>query len=607
MSHRLLEDTESHQGTQKTLSSGGLLRMEPGLPYLIVYRQPPDRPDPGTRRLVATEASYLIAHAEEDEEVREMVREIAEAGSEEFGAFLVLEIWASDDPESHDFVVHAPDGPAPETVRRMVEALESVAALRPGLVVREDHDEERHPPGMERLLSIRESWKHEVLLVGIEVPPIYRDAETGALFPRFLRRVQHQLSRALRQALYEFVRVQTSSRVENPLALGTRTLPDAVWEVDRQLCELDHAFEPLLLMLPVNSAEAYKRFKASGFEKEPEFHYRLLPVDPDLMKRQLFNIELERIDDPAMADLCEDKRRELDTQFTMLRERGTPEYRLSSQRLYGTVDDRLRETALEILEKVPFPGPWKGDWVHAHAFREAAEKEIRWFAESYPEIDREVHVRPDISGLLVSEGNLMIGSKLRIPDARLEALIQHEVGTHVLTFVNGSAQPFEQLSFGLADYDEFQEGLAVLAEYLVGGLDRLRMRLLAARVLAAHSVQEGCTFVDTFRLLHDEHGYSATGAWRIALRVHASGGSMRDMIYLRGLVELIDLLRDGQDLGELYMGKLARRHIPVLRELRYRQVLREPPLQPRFLQDPAALERLENLRSGIPLTDMICL
>jgi uncharacterized protein (TIGR02421 family) len=176
----------------------------------------------------------------------------------------------------------------------------------------------------------------------------------------------------------------------------------------------------------------------------------------------------------------------------------------------------------------------------------------------------------------------------------------------VLTYVNGLAQPLEQLSLGLADYDELQEGLAVLAEYLAGGLDRLRMRLLAARVVAAHTVENGADFVETFRVLTREHGYSAGGAWHITLRVHQSGGFTRDLIYLRGLIDVLRLLQDGGDIEPLYVGKIAQKHIRIIEELRHRRILREPPLTPRFLDDPAAGERLARLRHGIPLTEMIC-
>jgi uncharacterized protein (TIGR02421 family) len=206
---------------------------------------------------------------------------------------------------------------------------------------------------------------------------------------------------------------------------------------------------------------------------------------------------------------------------------------------------------------------------------------------------------------MVSEGNLLIGETLMLDPSRVEALIHHEVGTHVLTYVNGAAQPLEQLSLGLADYDELQEGLAVLSEYLVGGLNALRMRLLAARVLAARSVEEGGEFVDTFRLLTREYGYSPGGAWHITTRVHTCGGFTRDFIYLRGLVELMEHLRGGGELEPLYVGKIARKHIPVIEELRHREVLHDPPLLPRFLDDPEARDRLAAVRDGISLTQMV--
>jgi uncharacterized protein (TIGR02421 family) len=206
---------------------------------------------------------------------------------------------------------------------------------------------------------------------------------------------------------------------------------------------------------------------------------------------------------------------------------------------------------------------------------------------------------------MVSEGNLLIGESLMLDPSRVEALLHHEVGTHVLTYVNGSTQPLDLLSLGLAGYDELQEGLAVLSEYLCGGLTPLRMRLLAARVVAAHCVEQGAEFVDTFRLLTREHGYSHDGAWHIAVRVHACGGFTRDFIYLRGLLELMRYLREGGELEPLYIGKMAQKHIPRVEELRARGVLCEPPLTPRILRDPVARQRLRAVRDGLPLSQLI--
>jgi uncharacterized protein (TIGR02421 family) len=602
----IIERIERGQGARHTFSKGGVLTIDRGLPYLIVYREPSGREDDGTERLVATEAAYLIGRRGEEDEIEEAVRRVAESGSTVYGAFLVLELWSSPDPTSRRLVVRAPDGPAPETVGKLVEALGSLGEIHDELELTIEFGDERQPAGLPPLLSVEESWQHEVLLLGLEVPPIYRDPESGATYPRYLRRLQHALSRALRQALYEFVRVQTSSKVQNHLALGTRTPPDTVWEVDRALCAIERSIDLLLLVSPVNGDAAWERFRAERFERNPEFHYRLLPSDPDLLKRRLFNLELETIDDPALADLLEDKRQELETQFTMLRERGAKTFRHSSRRLYGDVDDRLRATAEAVLEEVEPPARWRGEWVDADGFRRAAERELDYYRERHPAIRNTIEIRRDVSGLLVSAGNMLIGKDLRLRADRVEPLVHHEVGTHMLTYVNGSAQPLEQLALGLAHYDEFQEGLAVLAEHLAGGLDRLRMRLLAARVLAARSVQQDAEFVDTFRLLTRDYGYTPQGAWHIAVRVHASGGFTRDLIYLRGLLDLLELLQRGQAPRSLYIGKIAKKHLPIIEELRYREILREPPLTPRVFTDPAALDRLERVRRGIELKELVC-
>jgi uncharacterized protein (TIGR02421 family) len=349
-----------------------------------------------------------------------------------------------------------------------------------------------------------------------------------------------------------------------------------------------------------------ERFQRGRHERVPDFHYRLLPLDPDLLKRRLYDVRIEQVDDPALADLFEDKRQELDTQLTMLRERGAAGFRFGSQRLYGAVGDDLHAAASSLLDEVPPPsaGDAPAERVDAAGFRAAAQQELDHYRRQHHELDREIQIRRDLVGLMVSSGNLLIGKELSLDADRVEPLLHHEVGTHVLTWVNGSAQPLKQLAQGLAGYDELQEGLAVLSEYLVGGLSALRMRLLAARVLAARSVEEGADFVETFRLLTREIGYSTDGAWNIALRVHASGGFTRDFIYLRGLIRLLHFLADGGELEPLYLGKMAQKHVPVIAELRHRGVLREPPLRPRFLDDPAAVRRLATVRRGIELTQM---
>ena len=145
----------------------------------------------------------------------------------------------------------------------------------------------------------------------------------------------------------------------------------------------------------------------------------------------------------------------------------------------------------------------------------------------------------------------------RIPSSRVEALIQHEVGTHVLTYHNGRAQRLRHLYTGFAGYDALQEGLAVLAEYLVGGLSRPRLRLLAARVVAAHLMIDGASFVETFRTLDRTYDFAQRTAFVVTMRTYRSGGLTKDAVYLRGLRQILDYLAGGGDLEPLFVGKIA--------------------------------------------------
>jgi len=183
-------------------------------------------------------------------------------------------------------------------------------------------------------------------------------------------------------------------------------------------------------------------------------------------------------------------------------------------------------------------------------------------------------------------------------------LLHHEVGTHVVTYQNGARQPLRLLTIGLPGYDETQEGLAVLAEYLTGGLDPRRLRVLAARVVAVGKMLDGAGFLEIFESLRAEHQIPARTAWSIAIRVVVGGGSVKDAIYLRGITRILEALAEGSSLDVLFVGKLGLDHIPLIQELLDREVLQAPWVRPRWLDVPGAEERLDRLREGASVTDL---
>ncbi|MBZ0187863.1 MAG: DUF1704 domain-containing protein, partial [Candidatus Obscuribacterales bacterium] len=199
----------------------------------------------------------------------------------------------------------------------------------------------------------------------------------------------------------------------------------------------------------------------------------------------------------------------------------------------------------------------------------------------------------------------LIGRERKIFVGRAEALLGHEVGTHILTNYNGKAQPFRQLSAGLPGYDELQEPLAVLAEYLVGGLSNRRMRTLAARVIAVDALVAGGSFVDVFRILTREYRLHKDLAFGITMRVFRSGGFTKDVVYLRGLINLLEHLRHGLDLKSLYVGKFGMDYLPIIRELLWRKILVPPKLLPHFFASEESMKRLDRLKEGLTVLELV--
>jgi len=152
------------------------------------------------------------------------------------------------------------------------------------------------------------------------------------------------------------------------------------------------------------------------------------------------------------------------------------------------------------------------------------------------------------------------------------------------------------LAGGLADYDELQEGLAVLAEYLSGYLPAVRLRTLGARVIAAHMAVHEEKGPNIFACLVEEHDFDSRAAFDTALRAKRGGGLTKDALYLKGLAELLaHLARDG-DLEVLFLGKFALKHLHTIEALIESGILHPPEILPSYLRDETALHRLARAR-----------
>lgn len=619
----LTQLTQTDASVRRTIDNSGRVNIDRRLPFLCLCRTRATDRVPGVEKLITGEASYLVAEDLSEDTVRRTVAAICEAGLQTFGAFLVLEVWAgkappvdqSDEPlpPTPHFQIWAPQ---PPTLERTVESLQQALGRikihkRAAEVLRTNvtpgSTAQRGSPSQRRGVIRKSLQKRGVHWLGLEVTPIWAVRATATVFPVIQRLLCRHVSTALQRSFFRFTRSETTHRPRHFHSLGKRALVRAAWRNDEDLAEIGRSFDMLLLYTPVNGRSAERAFVRSGCEEVPRFLYRPMPVDLDEQKRRLHNLRLDRVEDPTLHRMFRNKRNELDAQLTLLTHRDTPKALFSSLVLYERVKPRLLRLAEQILETVPSRKREAGGGkaISAHEFAHQARAAMRPFEHQLPGFKATVDVRPDIgTTLMVSRGRLLVGEELRVPPSRVAALLAHEVGTHVLTYLNGKAQPLHLLYSGTEGYDELQEGLAVLAEYLVGGLSAPRMRLLAARVITADLISRGATFVDAFRHLHEELEFGRSTAFQVTLRIYRGGGLVKDAIYLRGLARLLEYLGQGGELEPLFVGKISAEDVPVMLELQRRGVLQPTPLTPDFLLQDECKKRLARIGPGTTPVDL---
>jgi hypothetical protein len=215
----------------------------------------------------------------------------------------------------------------------------------------------------------------------------------------------------------------------------------------------------------------------------------------------------------------------------MLQDRNTSRFLHESIQQYGGVEQSLDELAIRILDSIPprsRDGATAGS-VGPHEFATRARHEIAFLKRQHEAVNATVEVRSDVTGLMVSSGDLLVSDQSRIPSSRVE----------------------------------------------------------------------------TFRALDRMYDFAQRTAFVVTMRTFRSGGLTKDAVYLRGIRQILEYLGKGGELPPLFIGKIATQHIPIVQELRWRGVLREPPLLPSYMTRPDAVKRLERLQTPTSVTQLI--
>jgi uncharacterized protein (TIGR02421 family) len=590
----------------RALPYNGRMMIDRPLPFLCIHRSENGEFEAGVDQIVRAQTAYLRVSSDPAlaGEVRILIEAVQASVKEVTPAFLLLEFWAADPQvNSHTFKVLGPLNNSPETAEELEKGMRDIVTRWRRAKLEMIDSNERHPPHAALLFELEELKKKGILLIGIEVPQIYRGSN-GELSGIALRRLRDRFTDVIKRTVHAFARLQAPQRYEHHLMLGRTRFSRLAINVDKALARISSSFDLLLNVSPVNTEEAWHQFRQEHYQKKPDLHYRLISVDHEKIKRELYDLRIDEMEDTTLQAIFRSKRAELDTQATLLSERGRKSFLYSGLRLYGGVNDEIRAQALNIINTVDRSGSETSAKMNAERFLQLVQEELDHYAPLFPGTPLQVRMSNEIPGVMVSKNTVLLGERFTVEQDNARSLLHHEVGTHILTYANGQRQPFHQLYVGMAGYEELQEGLAVMAEFLTGGLSASRLKLLAGRVLAVHALIQGADYVECFSMLEKEHGFAARSAFNITTRVYRGGGFPKDAVYLKGLNALIGHLDGSAEGIELFFtGKFALQHLPLISDLHHRRVLKEPVL-PLYLHGEA-LDRVKYLRKGMDLASLL--
>lgn len=587
------------------LPDGGRVYVDRPLPFLVAHRSDDTAHSLARRVAAISPASILWSAGDGDAGVADCVRSVVARQLEDCPRLLVVGLHdlAGDDSLDEDsarlepfrFTIGCSRDPAAQAAAgELAAALAGLCIdLREPRIERlDDADSRALPAGLPD-----DAARLSRLTLGL--PRIHLvPGGHGGIYPQVFHELETRVFDALLRAAATFVAAGSGRPAPQHRSLGRSRYIEAAVVADRELARISRSFDFLLGVSPIDTVEQFERCRGQA-APEPRFRYRPLTVDPALAKRALHAIDLRAVEDPVLETLFQQKRQELDLQLTLLQCRNTPAFRHGSVMLYGAVEPALLADAHGILARVAEPPAGDPEMVGAHEVGDAAQRMIARYRHKVPVFKADVCLREDLApGLMVSGNSVLVSTATRMRRARLDALLQHEVGVHVLTCINGGQQGLGIFGAGLAGYEGVQEGLGVFAEYLVGGLTPARLRLLAARVLVVDAMLAGAAFGECQRLLVGEHGFAARTAFTIIARVFRSGGLAKDAIYLRGLRQVFAFVAAGRELDPFWLGKIAEAHVPMVEELQARGILRAPAATPEFLTRPEARARIARIRAG---------
>lgn len=364
---------------------------------------------------------------------------------------------------------------------------------------------------------------------------------------------------------------------------------ETVQKLDSDLHAIVSGIDILEAVTPLNYREQKQAFFDSRFSNNPAFSYNTHEVDIFGLKRQLYNLPIDALEDADLQQLYSEVIESYVDKIDQFESVGSPEFLYDSLRYYGEPSEKDLRNANFIMH---LPDSLENSEERSLNAK-AIAKVLSEFAQQYGYEHELKLVDGMIANALVGGLTVKVNTAAMASETEVRALAHHELGVHLCTTLNSRRQPLKILSLGSPVNTTTQEGLAILCEYLSGALTIPRLKVLAMRVLAVASMIRDKDFKQTFLLLVDQHGANHELAFTICARVYRGGGFTKDYLYLQGFHQMLNAFESRQDFHNLLAGKVSLEQLELVTRLIDKGLLIAPSYISPAIAEPSELSEVK--------------
>lgn len=447
---------------------------------------------------------------------------------------------------------------------------------------------------------IKEHFKN-TLVLPTEVKKVYCNEETGEEYPEIIQSLQIQLKDAILNTASAFTSSASQKKTYSSLQLLDKKEDPALFKVDRQLYQLLKSFELLAYVNPNNSKSEYAKFLKNKFTTEPKFKYRPIKFNSYELKSKLARIPVQNISDISIREIYLDTIQSFQEKIDLLSTLGSSKFKYNSMAYFGKPSAKDIKNAHYLLHLPKFNN-------EAKTSRQLGQQEVfKMFENTIDEYGLQAKVtfsKRVISQVMVinSLKQVLIRPDAKFTVQQIKALLEHEIGVHMVTTNNANMQRLKILELGMPVNTKTQEGLAILSEYLSGSLSLHRLKKLALRVIAVDKMCSGASFSECFNYILSLYKEPAEDVYTLCTRVYRGGGFTKDFLYLSGFVDILKAYKNGDNLDNLLCGKTSLEYKDTIDEMVEREILVKPKFITKSFENPKANKNqdiLEYILSGL--------